>query len=384
VKKLATRWTESPEDVASFRLVLLDFYDAHGRALPWRSSRDPYAILVSEMMAQQTRVETVIPYYRRWLDRFPTVEALALAPEDDVLKAWEGLGYYSRARNLHRAAKVVREEHDGRLPDTVSALRDLPGIGPYTAGAVASIAFSRAEPAVDGNVRRVYARLFDQASPSPHEVTRWATEVVDPGRPGDFNQALMELGATVCVPRRPSCHACPVAIRCRALAEGTVELRPRPKKRAAVRRELRQVVVLLRGGEVPEVLMTRRPGEGLLAGLWEFPSRLIEPLGDPGDWIGEMTRELDLRAHVEPPLPEVSHLFTHLHVTYRPALVLVNPADDRAIEARDDRRRGPASGARDQGIERWVPLDDLGGLAVPTAQRRIAELARDAREQRAG
>jgi len=383
VKKPAIRWSESPEDVASFRAALLAFYDVNGRDLPWRGSSDPYAILVSEIMAQQTRVETVVPYYHRWMERFPTVEVLARAPEDDVLKAWEGLGYYSRARNLHRAAKVVRESHGGRLPDTALGLRDLPGVGPYTAGAVASIAFARAEPAVDGNVRRVYARLFDEPAPSAQQVTRWASEVVDPGRPGDFNQSLMELGATVCTPRGPRCEVCPVATWCRARSAGTVEVRPQPKKRAAVRREVRQVAVLLRSAEVPEVWMTRRPSAGLLAGLWEFPSRLIDDIAESGDWMGEIARECGVGPAPEATgLPEVSHLFTHLHVTYLPVLLRVGstddrgPTDDRAIESRNDAAGGSRAGAPE--VERWVPLHDLGGLAVPIAQQRIAQVTREA------
>ena len=386
MKKPATCWSESPEDVASFRAALLDFYDVHGRDLPWRSSSDPYAILVSEIMAQQTRVETVIPYYRRWLDRFPTVEALALAPEDDVLKAWEGLGYYSRARNLHRAARVLRESHDGKLPDTASALRDLPGIGPYTAGAVASIAFSRAEPAVDGNVRRVYARLFDEPAPSPKQVTRWAADVVDPRRPGDFNQSLMELGATVCTPRGPSCEVCPVATWCRARTAGTVELRPLPRQRAAVRREVRDVAVLVRDALTPEVLMWRRPAKGLLAGLWEFPSRLISDITEPGDWVGEIVRERGLAL---PPartaLPDVAHLFTHLQVTYRPVLMGVGVGVGVAHGgARDEPIARPSRRVPAENAERWVPLDDLGGLAVPIAQQRIAQFTREACAERDG
>lgn len=362
VKKPAPRWSESPEDVASFRAALLDYYDRAGRDLPWRTTSDPYAILVSEIMAQQTRVDTVVPYYLRWLEQFPTVEALARAPEDDVLKAWEGLGYYSRARNLHRAAKIVREGHGGRLPDTVAGLRTLPGVGPYTAGAVASIAYSRAAPAVDGNVRRVYARLFDQPSPSAKEVEMWAAGVVDPLRPGDFNQSLMELGATVCTPRRPSCETCPVSSWCGALRADTVEVRPQPRRRTAVRREVRAVAVMVARG-TDRVLLSRRPDGGLLAGLWEFPS--VEAAAEASnDRIRGLAREVarqrglaegavEAAAEV---LPAVLHQFSHLHVTYRPVVL--------DVTAGDSTRSG----------ERWMALAERGDLALPVAQQKIAHL----------
>lgn len=361
---------EFPEAVRSFRRRLLAFYDARARALPWRESTDPYAVWVSEIMAQQTRVETAAPYYRRWLERFPTVTALAEAPLDDVLKSWEGLGYYSRARNLHRAARVVAEELGGEVPGTVDGLRALPGIGDYTAGAIASIAFGRAAPAVDGNVRRVYARLHDEAEPASADVVRWAASMVDPDRPGDFNQALMELGATVCVPRGPACGACPVEADCRARAAGTVHDRPAPKKRSAVRREVRAVGVFVRRGEGGDrVLLRRRPDEGLLAGLWEFPS---VPLGARAGAralaaaVGELARGLGLVAGDAPggALEPVPHAFSHLHVTYRPWVVGVRAAKGGSL----GQGRGDPAGSR------WADPADPGELALPVAQQRIAEM----------
>ncbi|HBD99516.1 MAG TPA: A/G-specific adenine glycosylase, partial [Gemmatimonadetes bacterium] len=216
--------------------ALLDHYDREHRALPWRGCSDPYRILVSEVMLQQTRVQTVLAYYDAWLERFPDVEALADAETDEVLKAWEGLGYYRRARNLHGAARLIRERPDGGFPDTYARLRSLPGVGDYTAGAVASMAFGEAVPAVDGNVRRVLSRLFDEAKP-PASWLRWkASELLDAERPGDWNQALMELGATLCSPRSPRCGACPVVEWCASHRAGTQEQRPaasvkaKPKK----------------------------------------------------------------------------------------------------------------------------------------------------------
>lgn len=355
-------------ETRSFRRALLDFYDAVARPLPWRDTRDPYAIWVSEVMAQQTRVETVVPYYLRWLERYPSVQALADAPLDDVLKSWEGLGYYSRARNLHRAAGVVAEAHGGAVPDSFEGLRALPGVGEYTAGAIASIAFERPVSAVDGNVRRVYARLADEPAPGAAELRGWAGRVVDPERPGDFNQALMELGATVCTPRNPECERCPVADHCQALAAGTVDERPAPKKRARVRKEVRAVGVFVRATDA-RALLRRRPAKGLLAGLWEFPS---VPLGlragdrTVGSAVRDLASELGLTVvgGAGEALDPVPHQFSHLHVIYRSRVVVV---EGDAVVVGD-----PA--APDTSM-RWTPLDDPGDLALPVAQQRIAALA---------
>ena len=209
----------TPTVIPAVRSALLGHYDREARPLPWRRDTDPYRVLVSEVMLQQTRVETVTGYYDPWLERFPTVRELARAEEDEVLKAWEGLGYYRRARNLHRAAQMVHDDYAGSLPPTYSGLLTLPGVGEYTAGAVASISFGEVVPAVDGNVRRVLARLYDMADPRPAWLRKTAGDLVDPGRPGDWNQALMELGATVCTPRSPECRGCPIAEWCAARAE---------------------------------------------------------------------------------------------------------------------------------------------------------------------
>ncbi len=359
---------QSPEADAAFRRSLLEFYDGRARALPWRETTDPYAIWVSEIMTQQTRVETAVPYYTRWLERFPTVRALADAAEDDVLKQWEGLGYYTRARNLHRAARMVAERFDGSIPDTAQGLRDLPGVGAYTAGAVASIAFGRSEPAVDGNVRRVYARLLDEAAPEPRTVSAWVARVIDPTRPGDFNQALMELGATACVPRGPACGECPVSKHCRALAEGTVAIRPTPKVRSAVRQEARAVGVFVRRDlEGARVLLRRRPDQGLLASLWEFPSVVV------GARVAVKTVTKAVRSLADEfglaltgsgaALDPVPHAFSHLHVTYRPRVAEVDVATAEGQSRVAD-------------MCRWVTLDDAGEVALPVAQQRILQLAR--------
>ncbi|MGH7476387.1 MAG: A/G-specific adenine glycosylase, partial [Longimicrobiales bacterium] len=252
------------ERALELRVALLAWYEAHHRDLPWRATRDPYRIWVSEVMLQQTRVDVAAPYYERWLRRFPDLRALADASEAEVLKAWEGLGYYSRARHLRHAAILVRDRFGGALPGRPEALRVLPGIGAYTAAAVASIAFGVATPAIDGNARRVLARLFDLAIPSGRRLRQLAGLLIDAERPGEFNQALMELGATVCTPRSPACAACPLASRCLARTRGS-QLQ-RPARRAAAPVPERRIGTALVRDAAGRVLLRRRPPRGLLGG----------------------------------------------------------------------------------------------------------------------
>lgn len=254
--------------------LLLQWYPDHHRDLPWRKTRDPYAIWVSEIMLQQTRVAAVIPYYERFLSELPDAKTLAAVSDDRLMRLWQGLGYYSRAKNLKRAAEIVVRQYGGRMPDTYEALLSLPGIGSYTAGAIASIAFGERVPAVDGNVLRVYARLMNNPSDvaDPAVKTRVFDELkaVMPKEPGMFNQAMMELGATVCVPNgQPLCGACPLAEVCRAKAAGTAGLLPNkaPKKPRAI--ENRTVFALYDRGAP---LLKKRPDKGLLAGLYELPN----------------------------------------------------------------------------------------------------------------
>lgn len=356
-------------DVARVRAALLDHYDRHRRDLPWRRSRDPYAILVSEVMLQQTRVDTVSGYYERWMRRFPDVDALAGADEQDVLKAWEGLGYYRRARNLHAAARVVREQWGGDVPAGVDRLRSLPGVGEYTAGAVASIAFGHVAPAVDGNVRRVLSRWYDVAAPTASWLRDTAATLVDPDRPGDWNQALMELGATVCTPRTPRCEVCPVSGACEALAAGTIADRPGP----TARRRPRNAFLVLAVLRAPEgsVLVERRPDTGLLAGLWAFPERELETVGGAHPTPEQMREALvelygaSLADGAAPPpdtwrpLEPVRHRFTHIDATYLPWLIDA----PRALPDGPDRRwvvPGSASGG-------------AGAPALPVAQRMVMD-----------
>ena len=303
------------------RRPLLRWYDANRRDLPWRRTSDPFAIWISEAMLQQTRVETVIPYWERFLERFPTVESLATADLDDVYALWTGLGYYSRARNLKAAADYVVAECDGRLPDTAEGLRELKGVGRYTAGAIASIAFDREEPLVDGNVIRVFARLLGIREESTQKKVVdafWevAADLVRGKRPGDLNQALMELGATVCLPRAPLCLVCPVSGSCDAFAAGDAESLPIKTKRTKQRKMNAVAGVIERKGKI---LVVRRPEEGLMAGLWELPSAEIELGAEPKDRIGALLREaVGLEIRNAEPCGSVEHLFTHrrlqLHV----------------------------------------------------------------------
>lgn len=253
---------------------LLNWYDRHKRDLPWRRTSDPYAIWVSEVMLQQTRVETVLPFYERFLNRFPTVGALARAEVEEVLGAWSGLGYYRRARLLYQAARQIVESQGGRLPEDLKELRKVPGIGAYTAAAIGSMAFGLVEPAIDGNVERVISRYLGiEADPkrgkARQQVASGARSLIDEQRPGDSNQALMELGATLCRPRRPLCSPCPLGTTCQAKGAGDPEAFPVPRSRPAAIRVHRQVAVVQSQGRV---LLFRRPDTSeLLAGMWELP-----------------------------------------------------------------------------------------------------------------
>ncbi len=347
-------------DLDRLRADLLSFYDGRRRDLPWRGESDPYRILVSEVMLQQTRVDTVMGYYEPWLERFPDVRALAVADEADVLKAWEGLGYYRRARNLHAAAKEVRERFGGRVPSTAERLRELPGVGEYTAGAVASIAFDEAVPAVDGNVRRVLARWHDEPSPSARWLRDTAGALVDADRPGDWNQALMELGATVCTPRGARCDACPVAWVCAARAAGTVDDRPASARKQTPRQAVFALAVL----KAPDgaVLLERRPTGGLLGGMWAFPEREVAGREDTSAVATEVASDLVGNGELTKPrpLPLVRHRFTHIDATYAPWLFELEPTE-------------PSADWVDAGELRWAGAGEREAMALPVAQRAVLE-----------
>jgi A/G-specific adenine glycosylase len=260
--------------------ALMEWFDSRPRDLPWRGNRDPYWVLVSEIMAQQTRIQAVQPYFLRWMERFPTLETLACASEEDVLFLWQGLGYYARARHLHEAARLVLEKHDGHIPQSIRQLQTLPGVGGYTAAAIASLAFGKREPALDGNALRVYSRLWqiEQETESARiraNIRERVVAVMPPERPGAWNEAVMDLGAEVCLPRNPHCSFCPIGRYCKAFETGSQGRLPLRRAQTEPHRVPVAVGILERGKH--QYLMRRRPRQGLLGGLWEFPTVEIEP-----------------------------------------------------------------------------------------------------------
>ncbi len=351
-----------PEPIRPLVGALHAWYRRCARDLPWRRTRDPYAVWVSEVMLQQTRVAAVVGYYERWMGELPTVEALARADDQTVLRLWEGLGYYSRARNLHRAARVVVERHGGRIPDDPDAFRALPGVGPYTAAAVLSIAFGRDLAVVDGNVLRVLARLTALAEDPRTGLARrrleaLAQDLLPPGTAALHNQAVMELGALVCTPKGPACPECPLATACKARASGDPAWFPVRKPKAPVPH--RRVAVAVVVGPGGRVLVDRRPYGGLLGGLWEFPGGKIEPGEAPAEAaLRELREELGASARAERTLPAVDHAYSHFTVTLHPVVCRFEAMDARAGDGRE---------------WKWVEPAELADLPMPRANRKILE-----------
>ncbi len=357
--------------VRGFRSALLAHFDRTRRNFPWRFDRTPYRVLVSEFMLQQTRASTVLAYYEPWLRRFPDWNALAGASTEEVLLAWKGLGYYARARNLHRTAAIVRDRYQGCLPRSPAVLMTLPGVGEYTAGAVGSIAFGLCAPAVDGNVRRVLARLLDAERPSASRLREEATRLLDPARPGDFNEAMMELGATVCTPRAPRCGDCPVARHCEARKEGTVAHRPAPRPpRKIPRTDYATAVPVDPQGRS---LLVKRPETGLLAGMWEFPAvELLPESKRPGGSGGgsgledsnvetaalKRLAELGVSGKMAGRLAPVRHAFTHLRAVYHPVVVRCGEQALRQLHL-----------PKKQAVR--ADPHDLDSRALPVAQQKI-------------
>lgn len=337
---------------------LLVWFRAHDRDVPGRSESDPYRIWVAEVMAQQTRISTVIPYYETFLQRFPNVDTLAAASLDDVLKAWEGLGYYGRARNLHRAAGEVRARYSGQLPEDTAALRSLPGIGPYTAGAIASIAFGRPEPAVDGNVRRVLSRLYDLETPTAARLDGLMRDLIAEagGAAGTLNQALMDLGSSVCTPRTPRCGECPVVPLCLAHQNGTVALRPARRRRPPLPHHDVGAALVWRG---PRLLIARRPEEGLLGGLWEFPGGKVEAGEGPSEAARrEVQEELGLGVEILGEADTTRHAYSHFRITLH------------LFHARWVEGKLPAG---ETASALWVLPGDLSCYAFPAANQAVIQ-----------
>jgi len=344
---MATEWAAA----------LLDWYRREGRDLPWRQTRDPYRVWVSEIMLQQTRVVAAIPYYERFMARFPTLQALAEAPLDDVLKAWEGLGYYSRARNLHAAARQVSDL--GEFPRSACELRKLKGIGDYTSAAIASICFGEPEPVIDGNVIRVSSRLLGLAEDLTRPKAKRALRqqllpAIQENCANAFNQAIMEIGALVCTPRSPACLSCPCRTWCVAFEEGTVEQLPNlPKRPPSPEREKVAVCLATDQG----VLMHQRPTDGFLGGLWELPTAADQTS------LSEALAALGIALQRSEELQAVVHVYTHFRLTLS---VLQGFAEFAAVAK----------------PHRWVPVDELEDLACDRATRKALAVALGAPAQR--
>jgi A/G-specific adenine glycosylase len=354
----------SPAALTSLRRAvpaLHRWYRDRARDLPWRRTRDPYAVWVSEIMLQQTQVASVVPYFERWMKAFPTVQALAIAGQTDVLRLWEGLGYYSRALNLHRAAQQVLAEHGGTVPSDPHRLGALPGIGRYTAAAVLSIAFDEDLAVLDGNVRRVLSRLVGlskdvRRAPFPAALQALAAGLLPPGTAALHNQAMMELGARVCTPRVPRCGVCPLRRRCRACLQGDPESCPARVTRAALPHHRVAVGIVFRDGLC---FIDRRPYGALLGGLWEFPGGKMNPGESPQQAVvRELDEEFALRVTVEQALPVVRHAYSHFRVTLYPQVCAFVGMRSRAGEGR---------------VWQWVDPADLPDFPMPRASRKVIE-----------
>ena len=300
------------------RKALLKWYHLNSRKLPWRESKKPYDIWVSEMMLQQTQVNTVIPYFYRFLEKFPSIQSLAASDLQPVLKLWEGLGYYSRARNFHKAAKIVVEQYGSVIPDDRDRFLALPGVGEYIAAAVLSIAFDRPLAVVDGNVKRVFARLFEIDAPvnvsASYKIFKvFANDLLDIDDPGTFNQAVMELGALVCKPTKPDCGICPLSKYCQALKNEHVEAFPGKKKKSPVPHYFMAVGVIFKGDKV---LIVRRPEEKMLGGLWEFPGGRLQAKEKAENACARIIAEkVNLNVAIESKLTRIQHAYTHFKIT---------------------------------------------------------------------
>lgn len=348
--------------IHAIRSALLAWYHEVKRPMPWRETSDPYRIWLSEVMLQQTRVDQAEPYYRRFTERFPTVHTLAVAETDDVLKHWEGLGYYARARNLHKAAKALVSDFAGEIPSRYDEFLSLPGVGPYTAAAVLSIAYQVPKGVVDGNVIRVLSRLFTLDAPPTHPamqrlLQRVMDTLVPHDTPGDFNQAVMELGATVCTPKSPSCPSCPLNTLCAGWQAGTPTRWPSPKPRKEV--PVVDVVVGILRNERGEWLMQRRAEDTMLGGMWELPGGKVEPDEKAeGAVVREFEEELGITVRVEGIAGRVQHAYSHFHVNLM------------GFWCRMDK----GSPLSTKGLPlMWTNAQDRAQLAIPRATQKLFE-----------
>ncbi|WP_209124071.1 A/G-specific adenine glycosylase [Alkalihalobacillus sp. BA299] len=348
-------------NIKGFQNQLVHWFEEHKRDLPWRKTKDPYRIWVSEVMLQQTRVDTVIPYYNNFIQKFPTLEDLAFAEEQQVLKAWEGLGYYSRVRNLQAAVREVAEEYGGVVPDTREEISQLKGVGPYTAGAVLSIAYNKPEHAVDGNVMRVISRILLIEDDIGKAKTRTIFEralshMISEKKPSEFNQGLMELGALVCTPKSPGCLLCPVRDYCRAYHAGKEKSLPIKEKKAKVK--IKDMVAIVIRNEKEEVLIQRRPDTGLLAKLWQFPNvEAPKETAMQQKCLREfLTDDFDIIVEIGEAVQKVEHVFSHLvwHITVYEGTLLQN-----------QKMNGDNT--------RWVDANSIESYPFPVSHQKIIE-----------
>lgn len=330
--------------------------------MPWRDCGDPYKIWLSEIMLQQTRVDQATPYFLRFVEHFPTVYDLAEADQQDVLKVWEGLGYYSRARHLHAAAQLVVDEFDGNVPDSWDEITELKGVGPYTASAILSIAFDKKYAVVDGNVIRVLSRYFGvkddvRSTKTKNLIQEYADELISEERPGDFNQAVMELGATVCTPSNPDCGACPLQADC--VAHKMVKTDEIPYKSPTKKRPHHQIGVGIIIKDKEEVLIALRPEDAMLGGLWEFPGgKQKEDEEMEQTVIRELNEELGVEVSVTKPFMKLDHAYSHFKITMHAYLCELENGIPEPNESQE---------------VRWIAIDELADYPFPKANRKLTE-----------
>lgn len=352
--------------MSHFSEKILQWYQNHKRDLPWRNTDDPYKIWISEVMLQQTRVDTVIPYYNRFLEKFPTVYDLAEADQQQVLKSWEGLGYYSRGRNLHHASKTVVDTFDGKLPSTWKEITSLKGIGPYTASAILSIAFQKKYAVVDGNVIRVLSRFYGiqddiRKSSTKSQIQELADDLIPEDHPGDFNQALMELGATVCTPQNPECTSCPLTVEC--VAANSAQTDVIPYKSPAKKVPHHHIAVGLILNKNNELLIALRPNESMLGGLWEFPGGKQEKGEKLRETVArELKEELGVDVKVFSKFSDLKHAYSHFKITMHAFWCRIKNGNPRPKSSQQIK---------------WVSLDAIDEFPFPKANKTLIEGLQD-------